>query len=237
MRVIFLNLDHGRKGQPLFDFLSSNSASTDIFCFQEATDFILNKAKKLLPQFDVFGIDKKISEDEVYAVASFVNQKYLSENKQKIFEGLHGGLSMAFTILCNPNKIRIFNVHGIPQPGDKRDNEARIKQSKNIIESASKVNLPRIIGGDFNLLSDTTSIEIFEKAGYRNLIKDFKIKTTRSKNAWKVAFERNAPNMPFYEKQDFADYCFVSPEIKVTNFEVPNIEISDHLPLILDFEI
>jgi hypothetical protein len=30
---------------------------------------------------------------------------------------------------------------------------------------------------------------------------------------------------------------FVSPEIKVKSFKVPDVEISDHLPMILDFEI
>jgi len=34
-----------------------------------------------------------------------------------------------------------------------------------------------------------------------------------------------------------SDYVFVSLEVKVKKFEVPNIEISDHLPLILDFEM
>jgi endonuclease/exonuclease/phosphatase family metal-dependent hydrolase len=42
---------------------------------------------------------------------------------------------------------------------------------------------------------------------------------------------------PFYGKQPFADYIFITPDIKVKNFEVPDLEISDHLPMILDFDI
>ena len=40
----------------------------------------------------------------------------------------------------------------------------------------------------------------------------------------------------FFGKQHFADYVFVSKDVKVKKFEVPYLEISDHLPLILDFE-
>ena len=78
-------------------------------------------------------------------------------------------------------------------------------------------------------MPNTKSIKMIKEAGYKNLIKDFGIKTTRNKLAW--------DQFPDEEKQNFADYVFVSPEIKVRKFSVPNLEISDHLPLILDFEI
>jgi len=85
------------------------------------------------------------------------------------------------------------------------------------------------LGGDFNLYPQTKSIKIFEEAGYRNLIKDFGVKETRNKFAWE--------QFPDEEKQHFADYCFVSKNIKIIDFQVPNVLISDHNPLILDFDI
>jgi len=81
------------------------------------------------------------------------------------------------------------------------------------------------------------SLKMFESKGFRNLIKDFKIPTTRNEYAWKHAFEKRGLNRPYFGKQLFADYVFVSPEVKVNKFEVSKIEISDHLPMILDFEI
>ena len=69
------------------------------------------------------------------------------------------------------------------------------------------------------------------------LILENKIKTTRNFHAWRQAKEMVADGYRFYGEQKFADYVFVSKDVKVKNFEVPNIEISDHLPLILDFEI
>jgi hypothetical protein len=67
---------------------------------------------------------------------------------------------------------------------------------------------------------------MFKNNGYKNLIGDYQIITTRNNLAWSL----------YPDKQYFADYVFASPEIKVKSFEVPNNEVSDHLPLILEIE-
>ena len=36
------------------------------------------------------------------------------------------------------------------------------------------------------------------------------------------------------QEQPHADYAFVSPELQVADFMVPDVQISDHLPMILD---
>jgi endonuclease/exonuclease/phosphatase family metal-dependent hydrolase len=61
---------------------------------------------------------------------------------------------------------------------------------------------------------------------FRNLIKEYNIKSTR-------------PDFKDHldEWNNVVDYIFVDDKIKVNNFEVINTDISDHLPLILDFEI
>lgn len=66
---------------------------------------------------------------------------------------------------------------------------------------------------------------MFEKNGYKDLIKDYKIPTTRNKVAWKMY-----PDNP----QLYSDYVFVSSGIEVKSFSVIENEISDHLPLILE---
>lgn len=83
----------------------------------------------------------------------------------------------------------------------------------------------KIVGGDFNLFPETKSIKMWEEIGYRNLIKEYGIKTTRNEYAW-----RNYPNNKHY----FSDYVFVDPSVKVTNFDVPEMTISDHLPMIVE---
>jgi endonuclease/exonuclease/phosphatase family metal-dependent hydrolase len=55
-----------------------------------------------------------------------------------------------------------------------------------------------------------------------NLIKKYKIKTTRS-------------SFTPAEKGKFADYIFTSSEVNVHKFKVLKAEVSDHLPLLLEF--
>ena len=84
----------------------------------------------------------------------------------------------------------------------------------------------KILCGDFNLMPETESIKMLGEA-MRDLIKDYKITNTRNEISWKT----------YNNKQYFADFTFVSKDINVLNFEVPYNEVSDHLPMILEFEL
>ena len=131
------------------------------------------------------------------------------------------------SIVTNGQTIHIYNFHGIWFPGDKLDTPERIEQSEKIIGFMKKAEGPKILCGDFNLMPETKSIALLASE-YRNLIKKFNIGTTRSSlNTYRgTEFE-----------QKFADYVFVSNDVKVKSFSVPEVEISDHLPLILEFDI
>lgn len=122
-------------------------------------------------------------------------------------------------------KLIVCNVHGIWAPRSKADTPSRMEQSKKIREFLSTQEGEKIACGDFNLDIDTESIKILEE-DLKNLIKEFHIEKTRSRLS------------PFFGKPDFqrfADYTFVSPGINVLEFQVPDVQISDHLPMILEF--
>ncbi len=70
------------------------------------------------------------------------------------------------------------------------------------------------------------------KLFFVNLIKKYKIKTTRNSYAWERFKTRKG-----FVKQYFADYVFVTKGIKVKSFEVPKVMISDHNPMILEFDL
>lgn len=132
-------------------------------------------------------------------------------------------------LMTDEGSLITTNIHGVSRPGDKLDSPGRIKLSEEIIDYLKdKKDIPQIICGDFNLLPFTKSAVIFEDAGYQNLIKEHRISTTRNELAW----DRFLGN-----KQLFADYTFVSDKVEVKDFKVPNISISDHLPMILDFVV
>lgn len=115
----------------------------------------------------------------------------------------------------------ICNMHGHWTPDFKGDNEARLEQSRNVIKFLNSVSSPKILCGDFNMNPDTESMKILE-SNMRNLIKEYKVITTRTH---------------FYTKEwKFADYIMTSPEIVVKDFKVMQDVVSDHLPLFLEFE-
>lgn len=118
----------------------------------------------------------------------------------------------------------VCNFHGVAKPGDKLDTPKRVAQSEGLIQFFENKPGLKIIGGDFNLLPDTKSIRLFRENGYRDLIAEYHIPTTRNHFAWDL----------YPEKQLFSDYVFTSPEVKIKTFSAPNIEISDHLPLIVE---
>jgi endonuclease/exonuclease/phosphatase family metal-dependent hydrolase len=67
---------------------------------------------------------------------------------------------------------------------------------------------------------------MIERSGIRNLVKEYGVESTRTK-----LYRR-------YETgSKFADYIFVSPEVKVNDFKVLPDEVSDHSPLMLDFDL
>jgi endonuclease/exonuclease/phosphatase family metal-dependent hydrolase len=112
-------------------------------------------------------------------------------------------------------------VHGLWNGKGKTDSVERIAQSQRIKQFLDTINNPKILCGDFNLRPDTESVKIIE-SGMRNLIKEYDIKSTRTS---------------FYQKEEkYADYIFASADIIVNSFEVLNEEVSDHAPLLLDFD-
>jgi endonuclease/exonuclease/phosphatase family metal-dependent hydrolase len=120
--------------------------------------------------------------------------------------------------------LQILNLHGLHSK-DKWDSQGTINQCKYILKAAKRKDIPTIIVGDFNLFPETKSIKILNK-GFKNLINEYEIKSTR-------------PN--FDDGTDrgnnVVDYVFVNDKIHVNSFAVINTNISDHLPLILDFDI
>jgi len=233
MRVMFLNCWYGKVEDKFFDFIEGSSEETDVFCFTEVDPVLSSKLEKLLPGFqvvfDTYGMVEVLG--YIYGQAIFIKKGLNAKNFEKFYAYRNvvndAGFVQYFDLEYGGKVIHFMNVHGKARPGTKMDTPARLRQSKKIIEFLKGKKGPTIIGGDFNLNPDIRSVRMFEKSDYKNLIRDFDIKNTRNEVSWKQ----------FNNVQHFADYCFVSPEVKVKSFEVPYNEISDHLPLILDFEV
>jgi endonuclease/exonuclease/phosphatase (EEP) superfamily protein YafD len=233
LRAIFLNSWFGMAGKPFFDFVKSESTNADIFCFMEFTPEFFDKVSEILPGYR--GFIEKGTVLEPLGLTNcqviFVRKKLeiVTSGRLKLYRNTSSDVGFAaYIIFKDQGKIvNLLNIHGKSIPGHKLDTPARLKQSKIIINFFKDKDGAKIIGGDFNLMPEARSIAMFEKTGYKNLTREFGIKNTRNKISWKK----------FNDTQRFADYVFVSKDVKVIGFEVPYNEISDHLPQILDFEI
>ena len=79
---------------------------------------------------------------------------------------------------------------------------------------------PVIVAGDFNVLWGDRELQLFLAA-------------TGLKNA----NSNGQPSHPSRAPRRQLDYIFYSPQIRITDFQIPRIKFSDHSPLICEFEI
>ncbi len=224
---MFFNVWQGGMGEVFWNYIESEAERTDIFCFMEAGKDFRKEFEKRQKGFNLVAAEKAVINEDGSFQSTYIKEKYgilRTETILMLDEYMGMGL---FTKIRTDNKtINLINVHGVARPGEKLDNQKRLEQSKGIIEFMKDYSDFKIIGGDFNLDKNTESVKMFEKNGYRNLIEEYKIDTTRNRISWEK----------FNNVQYWADFCFVSPDVKVKSFEVPKNEVSDHLPLILEIE-
>jgi|WetSurMetagenome_2_1015567.scaffolds.fasta_scaffold152570_2 endonuclease/exonuclease/phosphatase family metal-dependent hydrolase len=126
--------------------------------------------------------------------------------------------------LSNSKKLRILNYHGI-WTKEKVGNAETEKACKKILDLAKAANYPSIIVGDFNLFPDTPSMQVFYN-DFISLVDKHNILTTRPNSNELSHLERNV-----------VDYILVSKNIEINSFEVLDSDVSDHLPLVLDFDL
>ncbi len=84
------------------------------------------------------------------------------------------------------------------------------------ITSASRK--PVIVAGDFNTFGGDREVKLFLAAS--NLLN---------------ANQAGLPSYPSHAPKRHLDFIFHSPELVVSHFSIPNIQLSDHAPLICDF--
>ncbi|GBC61708.1 endonuclease [Desulfonema ishimotonii] len=98
-----------------------------------------------------------------------------------------------------------------------RHRQYQLQELFQMIESADK---PVIVAGDFNLFEGENEAALFLAA-------------TGLKSANRAGWASYPSTAP--RKQ--LDYIFYSPEIRTRNFYIPPVRLSDHAPLIWDFDI
>ena len=249
MKLITLNTWGGRIKDALGEFLDSRS-DADILLFQEVYKSRFDNdhvhVVGFTPDFTLFDtISRSLVQHnghfcqvlkESYGIAAFVDKKVEIGEKGEMLVSFRDWNDVSdlhnrdhirklqwFEVFINGKKILIANAHLTHRPEGKEDSPKRINQSELIVKFLSMFDCPKVLAGDFNLLPDTEGIRMIEAAGMRNLVKEFGVTSTRTE---------------MYKKPlKFADYVFVSTEVKVKDFKVLPDVVSDHAPLFLDFEV
>lgn len=253
-KIISLNTWGGHAFTELSKFISEHADDTDVFCFQEVyhtdTDIrashparynLFSELCQLLPNhvgipaFSEKGYDiqGKVDFHLEWGLSTFVhkNTALIDEQHHLVFQfaedlEINYGRQPRKIHLLKIEKtghqpITVINFHGLwKKELGKVDSPERLEQSRNIQQVLSKhQEQPIVLMGDFNLNPETESLAII-KQNLRDLITEYGVTSTRSS---------------IYTKPGrYADYAFISPELTVESFQVPQeITASDHLPLIL----
>lgn len=233
MKLIFLNTWHAHLHKELRDYIARHSTNTDVFCFTEADRHSRNVYADLLANnFTAHSTQRHMLETGGrYGNVIYVRNTFDIRDSGSLFmdEARRIGIGLANYVVLKAAKgnITVCNMHGVYSPGDKLDSDVRLYQTTKLIERFAdheKV----VIAGDFNLLPETKSVQLFREHGYQDLVRDYAIKTTRNRHT----FDRYPDNIQYY-----ADYAFVSPTLKVERFTVPEDVVSDHQPLELEIEV
>ncbi|MBI3984531.1 MAG: endonuclease/exonuclease/phosphatase family protein [Candidatus Levybacteria bacterium] len=263
MKLICLNIWGGIKHDEVLEFIKQKSLDTDIFCFQEifksdkeiiiskgAYSNIKKEVEEALPGFRgyfyptsnngdlggyvdfplYFGQETFIKNDiKVLDLGNVFIHKKLNEFSLYPNGRPNFPRNFIYTVLeKNGKKFLVLNVHGFWEPAAKVDNPNRFRQSQIILDFIEKYDIPKVVAGDLNLRITTKALLMFDEK-LRNLVKEYKVKTTRSNlydAKWRV------------ERDDkYADYIFVSRDAIIKDFKVLQDQVSDHLPLYLEFEV
>lgn len=249
IKVVSLNIWRGEILQNLVQFIKDQNA--DIFLFQEVYDgkdkMLLPPAyrfyeyfKELFPEYHgvyapvLCDITKHGDIDEGLAIFSkfpvtasktvFFDIPYtkFDNNAKKSFEDNPQAILLAqFDV--NGTPVTAFSVHGV-WGTDGLDNPRRLHMGgviRDFVQGKENV----ILGGDFNLSSNTETIKIVSQ-GLQSVFGD----------SLKSTFNMKHKTNPGYATAA-VDMMFVSPQIKIIEKDCPQVDVSDHLPLVVTLEI
>jgi endonuclease/exonuclease/phosphatase (EEP) superfamily protein YafD len=227
MKILSLNIwNGGILADEVKSFLLSKKPDIDVLCLQETEEPSALIIADFAHDFTIRENRRKQGEYR-YDLTMLVRNTISIDSYGVLLDtDTDAGCAQWMTLKKDGRIYFVANVHGVPHPGDKFDTSERLNASNILIQEGEKHEGIKIFMGDFNLNEHSESVALFERNGYRNLIKEYNIETTRNHHCWD-RYDRNRPQL-------HSDYAFVSPQASIKHFEVfPDI-VSDHQPLFLE---
>lgn len=228
LQILSLNVYHGHLIEELVAYIGERSKNVSVMCFQETSDTVRPKLDQLLmADFSAHHVSKP-GYGETHYVSMYIRRDMDVIDVTRVYlDVAYAGFGLRCKLADGlGQEVAITGVHGNPRPGHKLDTDLRLGFSKHLINTALQDSADtEVIVGDFNLLPHTESVKMFTNHGFRNLIHEYEIPSTRNELAWR--------KYPEHMRQYFADYAFVRGGGASYDFMVDDVVVSDHLPMIV----
>jgi len=101
---------------------------------------------------------------------------------------------------------------------------ARHKQISELAHIVNRISTPVILMGDFNTFRGEEELT-------------WLLSSTHLENLFKISHSGTVLTQPTYHPKRRLDYVLTSPQIHVNDYSVLRFPFSDHLPLLVDFEV
>ncbi len=98
-----------------------------------------------------------------------------------------------------------------------RKRQEQLREVRHIVRGLDK---PCIVAGDFNVMSGPKELELFLEA-----------------SSLQHAGPEDAKTFPSWKPKLGLDFILYSPGIEIKSFDIPQVQFSDHLPIICEFEL
>ena len=244
VKIIQLNIWYGKLGDSAIRFL--NQQNPDIVCLQEVSKIEGPTGGMFVP---LHTIQKEtgLAHASFAPAASFrfmkrkcqygnaILSKFPLEHEKTIFvhgqyndgydrtEGDHNNRNMQICQVRTPNqKFTVVNHHGF-HIHDPKGNDQSLQVMEKVADTLKGLAGPLVFCGDLNVSPNSPAMHPLSELNLRNLTAENKISSTLS--------QVHKLRIPIA-----CDYIFVSPTLNVKKFEVSDEIISDHKPLVMEFE-
>ncbi len=252
LKFLQVNFFKGKYWDDLLDFIKQENA--DIISMQEVSSGQINffndknidlfeLIKELTGYYGVFHTDVEIVDDPkaLFGNAIFSKWPILSSGviALNIFRPLtldefnHDDRVWAemsrhmldATIDIGGRKIHGISVHG-RRVAPPRDDEENMRQAKLMAEHLKSLgDEPFILGGDFNMPLESEVIKIVSAVS-NNLMTNSGVRQTLNPKVHELG-----------EKGYLVDFIFTSKHFKKISLDVPQVTVSDHLPVVAILEL
>lgn len=245
MKLIQLNIWQGKLLKNAVSFLKEQDA--DFVCLQE-----VYSSPKLVPLVDMFStletLKKELGYTECYfeptqtfqangLTISFGNailSKHPFASKRVVFtngsfhESTHADdlipnirNAQLVTVLANGIELNLINHHGYHELTPEGSEQTAVAMQK-LVAELKKLEGPLVLAGDLNVIAQAPAMRVFD-----NWLKDLTATYNVRDTLTEFGKVRNVP----------CDHILVSKEARVKTFSVSPVLVSDHTPLILEFDL